>query len=146
MKYSGYIFQKNIQQQPLEISVVENTKYSKTNFTTNIQLKVKSENIFKRNFRTNLHVFSFQFQGSLALYYLHEERHNQFPSEAWCSQVTLELSQNLVGGKRQGNCSHPMCLKETKDSKDLYVWHCRKVHNIVKDTRTYAVKDIKLSV
>ena len=52
----------------------------------------------------------------------------------------------FVGGRRQGNCSHPICLKETKDSKDLYVWHCRKVHTILKDTRKYTVKDIKLSI
>ena len=59
---------------------------------------------------------------------------------------TVNCPGALVGGKRQGNCSKPMSLKETKDSKDLYVWHCRKVHTIFKDTRTFTVKDIKLSI
>ena len=29
-------------------------------------------------------------------------------------------------GKRHGGCGKPMCLKETNDSRDIYVWRCRK--------------------
>ena len=39
-----------------------------------------------------------------------------------------------------------MLLKNTGDSKDHLVWHCRKLHKVQKDDCIYTVKHVKLSV
>ena len=52
----------------------------------------------------------------------------------------------LINGRRQGGCNNHMCLKETGDTKDMYVWPCRKKHKIVHNSIMYTVKDIKLSI
>ena len=39
-----------------------------------------------------------------------------------------------------------MQLKKTNDSKDGYVWRCRKIHKIIRNNVTYTVKDVKVSI
>ena len=51
-----------------------------------------------------------------------------------------------MDGKRQGGCGQPMLLKETKDSKDLLMWRCWRVHTVTKSKMTYKVKDVKVSI
>ena len=48
--------------------------------------------------------------------------------------------------KRQGGCGQPMLLKETKDSKDLLMWRCRRILTVTKSKMTYKVKDVKVSI
>ena len=52
----------------------------------------------------------------------------------------------LIDGKRSHGCGKPMQMKKTNDSKDTYVWRCRKVHKIFGPKSTYTVKDVKLSI
>ena len=47
---------------------------------------------------------------------------------------------------RSGGCGHMMVLKETKDSKDLLQWRCRKTHKVSKHNMVYTVKDVKVSI
>ena len=49
-------------------------------------------------------------------------------------------------GKRQGGCNQPMLLKETNDSKDKFVWRCRKAHTVLDGAKKYCLKDVKVSV
>ena len=49
-------------------------------------------------------------------------------------------------GRRHGGCNQPMVLKETNDSKDVFVWRCRKKHTVVDDGKKFCVKDVKVSV
>ena len=51
-----------------------------------------------------------------------------------------------MAGKRLHGCGHPMQLKKTNDSKDRYVWRCRKIHKIIKNSVSYTVKDVKVSI
>ena len=52
----------------------------------------------------------------------------------------------LVDGRWVYGCGKPMQLKSTNGSKDGYVWRCHKVHKIMKNSITYTVKDVKLSI
>ena len=52
----------------------------------------------------------------------------------------------LVNGSRLHGCGKPMQLKKTNDSKDTYVWRCRKIHKVIRNNGTYTVKDVKLSI
>ena len=61
-------------------------------------------------------------------------------------QTAIACPGPIVSGKRHGNCGHQMLLKKTNDSKDTYVWRCRKVHKIHHAGHTYTVKDVKLSI
>ena len=62
------------------------------------------------------------------------------------SITSINYPGPLVNGRRVYGCGKPMQLKRTNDSKDGYVWRCRKVHKIVKNCITYTVKDAKLSI
>ena len=66
------------------------------------------------------------------------------------SNCILKASINcpgpLVDGQHLYGCGKPMQLKRTNNSKDGYVRRCRKVHKIVKNSITYTVKDVKLSI
>lgn len=61
-------------------------------------------------------------------------------------KTSLDCPGPLVNGKRLHGCGRPMQLKKTNDSKDGYVWRCRKIHKIIKDNNTYTVKDVKLTI
>ena len=52
----------------------------------------------------------------------------------------------LLNGKCQGGCDSPMILKETGDTKDIYMWHCRWKHKIENNGCVYTVKDVKINV
>ena len=52
----------------------------------------------------------------------------------------------LIKGKRLHGCGKPMQMKKTNDSKDKYLWRCRKVHKVFAENSTYTVKDVKLSI
>ena len=39
-----------------------------------------------------------------------------------------------------------MVIKKTNDSKDSFVWRCRKVHTVQSGSMTYKVKVVKLSI
>ena len=45
-------------------------------------------------------------------------------------KTSLNCPGPLTGGKRLHGCGHPMQLKKTNDSKDGFVWRCRKLHKI----------------
>ena len=61
-------------------------------------------------------------------------------------KTSLNCPGPLTGGKRLHGCGHPMQLKKTNDSKDGFVWRCRKLHKILKNNVTYTVKDVKVSI
>ena len=61
-------------------------------------------------------------------------------------KTSLDCPGPLANGKRLHGCGRPMQLKKTNDSKDGYVWRCRKTHKIIKDNNTYTVKDVKLTI
>ena len=61
-------------------------------------------------------------------------------------KTSINCPGPLVDGRRVCGCGKPMQLKRTNNSKDSYVWRCRKVHKIVKNCITYTVKDVKLSI
>ena len=49
-------------------------------------------------------------------------------------------------GKRHGGCGKPMCFKETNDSRDIYVWRCRKKHTLFDGEKKIILKDVKVSI
>ena len=61
-------------------------------------------------------------------------------------RTSINCPGPLVDGRWVYGCGKPMQLKRTNDSKDSYVWRCCKVHKIVKNSITYTVKDVKLSI
>ena len=61
-------------------------------------------------------------------------------------QSSMACPGPLVNGQRQGGCGQPMLLKQTNNSKDLFMWRCRRVHTVTKKNMTYKVKDIKVSI
>ena len=70
----------------------------------------------------------------------------QFMREYNILKKSMKCPGPLQSGRRQGNCSQEMTLKRTNDSKDLYIWRCRKVHKVQCSSSWYTVKDVKLSI
>ena len=67
------------------------------------------------------------------------------------SNSILKASINCPGLLVDGQHLYPWlwqtyAVKKTDDSKDGYVWRCCRVHKIVKNSITYTVKDVKLSI
>ena len=58
----------------------------------------------------------------------------------------LILSWTVDGWKTVTWLRTPYAIEETKDSKDEYVWRCRKIHKIIKNSVSYTVKDVKVSI
>ena len=52
----------------------------------------------------------------------------------------------LIKGCWQGACCHQMTMKRTNDSRDSFVWRCRKIHTLQSNSLSYKVKDVKLSI
>ena len=67
-------------------------------------------------------------------------RRRRWPAWYCCSKW------GCIDGKRSHGCGKPMQMKKSNDSKDTYVWRCRKVHKIFGPKSTYTVKDVKLSI
>ena len=61
-------------------------------------------------------------------------------------QSSVNCPRPLVNGSRLHGCGKPMQLKKTNDSKDTYVWRCRKIHKVIRSNGIYTVKDVKLSI
>ena len=54
----------------------------------------------------------------------------RFLQEQKVLQSTVYCPGPLVQGHRIGGCGHLMTLKQTNDSKDLFMWRCRHVHTV----------------
>ena len=70
----------------------------------------------------------------------------QFMQKEGILQSSVNCPGPLVNGSRLHGCGKPMQLKKTNDSKDTYVWRCRKIHKVIRSNGIYTVKDVKLSI
>ena len=67
----------------------------------------------------------------------------QFMQKEGILQFFVNCPGPLVNGSRLHGCGKPMQLKKTNDSKDTYVWRCRKIHKVIRSNGKYRVKDVK---
>ena len=70
----------------------------------------------------------------------------RFLQEQKVLQSTVYCPGPLVQGQGIGGCGQLMKLKETNDSKDLFMWRCQHIHTVQCKNMTCKVKDIKLSI
>ena len=70
----------------------------------------------------------------------------QFLKEQKVIKTAVRCPGPCVGSVRSSPCGNWMLWKKTTDSKDGYIWRCRKVHTIVKGNQKYTIKDVKLTV
>ena len=70
----------------------------------------------------------------------------QFMKDQNVLKNAIKCPGSCVGGLRSSPCGNWMLCKKTTDSKDGYIWRCRKIHTIVKGNQKYTIKDVKLTV
>ena len=61
-------------------------------------------------------------------------------------QSTVLCPGPCVKGSRSFGCGRNMCLKKTKDGKDVMMWRCRRLHKVTKGNQTFVTKDVKLTI
>ena len=90
--------------------------------------------------------YSFSFKQLLRTVTSSKDSTIEFMQKQGILRSSVNCPGPLVNGSRLHGCGKPMQLKKTNDSKDTYVWRCRKIHKVIRNNGIYTVKDVKLSI